>query len=272
MKTVIINADDFGLCESVNKGIIKCLECGTVSDLSFMINLDEFDKSARILERLNIRRFGFHLNITVGKSILGGRSKLADRYGNYLDLSNLVFRMLIGRISANDIYLEIRCQLEFLIKQGYTITHIDSHRNVHLLPWIIRPLILLNNELGLHVPIRVPLEKIYFSKVRGRSVVRIFMINILSTICLFVSGYRRKMRTIGGSLYDNPNMVKTFENILRIVGNSSYEKYEIAVHPGYTSKELSKYDPYTTQRTFEIDSLKSLRPMLRETNISLISH
>ncbi|NJK98737.1 MAG: ChbG/HpnK family deacetylase [Bacteroidales bacterium] len=38
MLRLIINADDFGLCDSVNKGILDCYKTGLVSDFSFIIN------------------------------------------------------------------------------------------------------------------------------------------------------------------------------------------------------------------------------------------
>ncbi len=260
MKSLIINADDFGLCKSVNRGIIECYQHGLVSDFSFMINLEEFDKADEMIKKINIKHVGFHLNLTVGKSVLGEKSKLADDNGKYFDLKILTIKILAGKILIEDIYNEIRTQIKLLIKHGYQITHIDSHCNIHLLPSIMKTLIQLNSEFKLNVPIRMPYEKIHnLSNLIRSNLVRIYSLNFLTKICQFRTSYNVLLiKTIGGNLYNNPNPKAIFNDVIKGVKKCpNNEVYEIAVHPGYPSDTLLNYDKYNTQRLRELEFLKS---------------
>lgn len=256
LKKLIINADDFGLCDSVNQGIIDSLKKGIVSDLSFMINLEEFQDSDNLLKKSSINEVGLHLNLTVGRTILGSKSRIADSKGNYFNLKELFLKIIKNQISSKDIYLEIKAQLKFLIDRGYNITHIDSHRNIHILPSIMKPLLQVNKELGLNVPVRMPFEKINNPFLLTKSnAVRIFLLNVMTLNCWFLTHYNWKIKTVGGNFFNNSKHENVFNEIVKQINKTSYQVFEIAVHPGYLSEKLRKYDSYYEPRLREIEFL-----------------
>ncbi len=271
MKIIIINADDFGLCESVNKGILECLHHGIVSDLSFMINHQEFEHSNNMLRQSGIMKVGFHLNLTVGKSVLGEKSKFVNKKGYYLDFKRLFVRTLINKINIENIYNEIKAQMNLLISHGYKITHIDSHQNIHLLPSIMKTLMQLNKEFGLNVPIRMPYGSLdNILRAGHRNLFRIAILNLLTAYCCFRTGYDPNIRVVGIDLFNNADIINSFDEMSKIIRKSSFEIYEIPVHPGYPSNKLLEYDWYCDQRLRELDLLKdkTVLPKMKDFRIT----
>lgn len=271
MKKIIINADDFGLCESVNKGILECLHHGIVSDLSFMVNHQEFEHSSTMLKQSGIIKVGFHLNLTVGKSVLGEKSKFTDNNGYYLDFKRILIKTLMNRIDMEDIYNEIKVQMNLLISHGYKITHIDSHQSIHLLPSIMKALMRLNKEFGLNVPIRMPYGSLHnILRVGHRNLFRIAILNLLTVHCCFRTKYYLNVRVVGIDLFNNADIINSFEEMSRVIRKSPYEIYEIPVHPGYPSDKLLEYDWYCDQRLRELDLLKdkTVLPKIKDFRIA----
>ncbi len=257
MKKFIINADDFGLCESVNKGILESIQDGIVSDLSFMINVVEFSKSHEMLSTANINKIGYHLNLTVGESLLGLKSNVVNKTGKYFDYRFLLLKIFLGDITGDDITREIRTQVKFLLDHGYSITHIDSHQNIHLIPQVLKPLIKIRNELAPSVPIRMPLEKMRnITKLKMINFYRILILNLLTFYSQTITNYRNGISTIGGNFFHNVENKNVFYNILNEIEKSTNCVFELAVHPGYVSPELRKYDSYLEPRIWELKLLK----------------
>lgn len=270
MKFLILNADDYGLCESVNQGIIECLQYGIVSDVSFMVNADEFEKSHKMLVGIQRKNIGLHLNFTVGKSILGSKSKLVDKNGYYYDLKTLLFKILLKEVSLIDIYEEIRAQIVLLFNHGYTISHIDSHRNIHLLPHIIKALLQVNEDLNLNVPIRMPHERIYsILKLTKSNWLRMGILNLLTSYCSLRTKYKWEIRTIGGNIFNNSDAATAINDIINVIKKSPYKMFEVAVHPGYPSEKLAGYDNYNRQRLWELKILKDKTALFKTDDVQI---
>ena len=84
IKKLIINADDFGMCEGNSLGILLAHEQGIVSSTTVMMNMPyaswALDK-AKAYPNLGI---GVHLTLTAGKPLLSGKKSYTDEAGNFL--------------------------------------------------------------------------------------------------------------------------------------------------------------------------------------------
>lgn len=257
MNFLIINADDYGLCDSVNQGIIECIETGAVSDLSFIVNASEFNTSDKRLKSIHKNDVGFHVNLTTGRSILGAKTKLVNHEGNYYDLKSLCLKLFSRKIPLKDIYCEIKAQIVFLKNHQYNITHIDSHRNIHLLPPIMKVLIKICHELGLVVPIRMPYESVNnLFVLTARNLMRISVLNAMTMYCFLRTRYKWNIRTIGGNFFNNAHPAAVIHEIKTYMKRKPHQAFELAVHPGYTSRQLLEYDEYFQQRITELKTLK----------------
>ena len=65
-KKIIINADDFGLCEGVNKGIVKAHTEGVLTSATLMTNMPRADEAVVLTKSLPSLGVGVHLNLTNG--------------------------------------------------------------------------------------------------------------------------------------------------------------------------------------------------------------
>ena len=274
LKNLIINADDFGICSSVNKGIIECLLNGKVSDLSCMVNFEAFNASVDWLKSIGKINVGIHINLTTGRSLVDPfDSPLSDNNGLYFDLRTLTQKLYFNQINPAAIYKEIKAQFEKLLNRGFLISHVDSHRNIHLLPSIMRPLLNVISDLGLEVNIRMHGEEIgSVFRALWCNIARLFILKLLTVNCYLRTGYRSNIATIGGNFYNNRNPANAFGNALRVMKNSPSEVFEFPVHPGYYSNHLIRYDTYGQQREKELRFLQRNNDFdFTEAGINLVS-
>jgi predicted glycoside hydrolase/deacetylase ChbG (UPF0249 family) len=272
MKQLVINADDFGLCESINKGILECYLNGLVSDFSFLINSENFDKSIKALKDKKIKHFGIHVNLTFGRSFTGNASCLTDNHGNYLSAGRHFKNYLKGKINPDEVYTEVKKQLELLTSRGFEITHLDTHQNIHILPPVYKAINKVKNEYNPKVIIRFPSEPLSFNmRYKLSNFKRIFILNTLSRYSKFKNGIDVKVQAVGGDFYNNKNNKKVIRRVVRKIGTLRKDIFEMAVHPGYYSYEILKYDKYAKQREWELEFLSKPNDIFINNSIKLIS-
>jgi len=77
---LVVNADDLGLVESVNRGIVEAIENGVVTSTSLMVNMPGCDDAIARLQRLRESGksvgVGLHFNVVSGAPLRGGPSLL----------------------------------------------------------------------------------------------------------------------------------------------------------------------------------------------------
>ena len=272
MKQLVINADDFGLCESINKGILECYSNGPVSDFSFLINSENFEKSLKTLKDLKIKNFGIHVNLTFGRSFSGNISCLTDKYGNYLSTGQHFKNYLAGRIKPDEVYTEVKKQLDLLTSQGFEITHLDTHQNIHILTPVYKAINKVRNEYNPKVIIRFPREPLSFNlKYKLSNLKRIFILNTLSGYSKFINGIDVKVQAVGGDFYNNKNNEKVLHRVVKKIGKIRKDIFEMAVHPGYYSDDILKYDSYARQREWELSTLSTPNNIFEENYIKIVS-
>ena len=117
VRELIINADDFGMSASVNRGIIKCHEDGVVTSTSLMVRREAAADAAAYART--------HPNLSVGLHVdLGEWVCEGEEWRPLYTVVPLEDRAAIER--------EIARQLErFRELTGTNPTHLDSHQHVH---------------------------------------------------------------------------------------------------------------------------------------------
>jgi chitin disaccharide deacetylase len=141
---LIVNADDFGYSEAVNKAILTGFESALLTSTSLMANMPGFDDAVGILRRGNVaeQQVGVHLNLTEGFALSGA---VADCPTFCAPDGRFVYRRdrSLFRLSRKErvaVYEELRRQLERVLAAGIRPTHLDSHHHVHT-EWAIAPLV-----------------------------------------------------------------------------------------------------------------------------------
>jgi len=147
VRSLIVNADDFGLTHGVSAGILAAHRHGIVSSTTVMITLD-LDREQLAEARDSGLGLGLHTNFTLGKPLTRGRS-LVDGNGAFVRDA----RRAAARAEAREVRAEVEAQVERfekLVKRRPT--HLDTHHHVGLYPPVRDVVLEVARKLG--VPVR----------------------------------------------------------------------------------------------------------------------
>lgn len=139
MRSLIINADDFGLSHDTFETTVDCFEAGLLTSATIMVGCEA---SARAYEYARQNRkhfsFGLHFNIVDGFQPMEPKeTTLCDDPGAFRDSQSQRVCALAGWITQEDIRREFRLQLEELRDNHVEVTHVDSHGHLHKFPIVI---------------------------------------------------------------------------------------------------------------------------------------
>ena len=166
-RSLIVNADEFGLTEGINEGIIEVHAHGIVTSTTMVANFWAFDHAAALSRTHPDLAVGVHLNLTHGMPILPQDRvhTLVDENGYFFRRRPFLQRLILGQISMIQVYEEFRAQIDKVIGAGIEPSHIDSHESVYMYPdlffKVVRPIARLYR-----LPIRLqqePMDREMFS-------------------------------------------------------------------------------------------------------------
>jgi len=162
MKQLIVNADDFGLTNQVNRGILAAHRHGIVTSATLMANGEAFESAVEIARHAPDLGVGIHLNLTQGIPVSPAHTirTLVDKRGRlYLSPGRLWRGVVTRQVSLDDIHTELRAQIAKVRRAGISPTHLDGHKHVHVLPGISKVVIRLAGDFGIR-SVRCPVEEI----------------------------------------------------------------------------------------------------------------
>jgi len=134
---LVVNADDFGISESVNRAIKECFEKKYIDRTTVMANMPFAEEAAQIARENGFNdKVGLHVNLTQGKPLTEDIAKnplFCDENGEFTAAfyRNTLLRLRMDKKSMEDMYTEIKAQLDEYVRLGFTLNHIDSHHHVH---------------------------------------------------------------------------------------------------------------------------------------------
>ena len=138
-KRIIINADDFGLCDGVNKAVAQAHTEGVLTSATIMANMPAAEEAVKIAKKLPSLGVGVHLNLFEGRPVSKDSRVdcLLDANGRFA-LSPVRLSLLsMGRHKTrNAIRTELAAQIQWVIDSGLAPTHLDSHKHIHSFPAI----------------------------------------------------------------------------------------------------------------------------------------
>ena len=165
MKSLIVNADDFGLHTAVNHAIIEGYEKGCLRSTSLMPTGSAVEEAAEMARRHPDLGIGAHLTLVAEKPMLPPdkvRSLIGPDGHFFPDHVAFIKAFLQGKIRMAELYAECEAQLQRIESLGVTISHLDSHQHLHVLPRVIDICLELAARHGIH-RMRLPAEGYFFS-------------------------------------------------------------------------------------------------------------
>ena len=277
MKYLIINADDFGLHETVNQGIIHGFTAGIVTSTTIMASGKAFEHAISLASDNLQLGIGVHLTL-VGekpvcdadkiKSLLDNEGCLAPEYPQFL------LRYMLGKIELSDIRRELTAQVQKVVDSGIQITHLDSHQHMHIVPGIINITIDIAKQFGIKA-MRIPAEPYLFVGNYPCSPKRIIARAGLTCLAQFAGRKIKKsaitMPNHFFGMLAGGNMREEF--LLNIIDALPEGITEIMMHPGSNNELLNKSYNWNYHGQEELAAITSdnVRCRLADRKIDLIS-
>lgn len=158
---LIVNADDFGIAEAVNRGVVEAFDRGIVTSTSIMATGDAFDHAVELARSRPSLAVGVHLVLTEHRPLVAGR-KAATFTGPdgkfHAHTVALARRQLRGALDLDAVREELDAQIRHVQAAGLFIGHLDGHQHVHALPGIARVVAELAAAHGIRA-VRYPAER-----------------------------------------------------------------------------------------------------------------
>lgn len=237
---LIINSDDFGFSKGINRGIITAFKEGLISTTTIMINMPDAGDAISLWNENQKLGLGLHANITKGKSCLGLKS-LVDGNGEFRkidDFENHVF-------NKEDVYNELKAQVEKLLSYEVLIDHLDCHHPIHVNKIVREVTAKICKEYNLPIRSEHPL------------LVKFFRSEGILTTDTFCKDFIKENARV--------------ETIIKFIDkNLENESGEIMTHLGFMDDETIKRTTYQ-KRDEEIEELRKLKSLGYYKNFKLIT-
>jgi predicted glycoside hydrolase/deacetylase ChbG (UPF0249 family) len=160
LRQLVVNADDLGLTVGVNDGIFDAHDLGILTSASLFATAPASADAIRRARRRSIG-IGVHLALVDGAPTLPARTvpTLVTGDGRFRQSWRpFLAACLQGRVSLEDVERELSAQIVRVQAAGIAVTHLDTHKHVHLYPPVFAIVARLAARFGIAV-VRMPYER-----------------------------------------------------------------------------------------------------------------
>lgn len=275
MKRIIVNADDFGRHELINRAVERAFNSGCLKSATLMAGGIAFDDAVKLAKKIPNLGVGIHFTLANGNPILPPNEipSLVTSEGIFHgDYIKFLKRYLSGKISLSEVRSELAAQLEKILNTGLTLTHFDSHQHLHHIPGIIEIVLELAAAKNISA-MRVANTKLFDGELDslGKFIGRLG----LSSLAKFAAhlAHKKNFATpehfagiVAGESVNENFMLKLIENLRE--GTT-----EIMLHPGTDNKILQDFCQWEHDFEEELAAVTSPKVLnaLAEKNISAIN-
>ena len=136
MIKLFINADDFGISESVNRAVVECFQRGYISATTLMVNMPLCDDAVQLSHDGDFFNcVGLHLNVIEGCPLSENIKKYPIFCGDDGKFNDNINRNKIKRfcLSSDEkkaLSKEFEMQIDKYFSYGFA-GHVDSHQHTH---------------------------------------------------------------------------------------------------------------------------------------------
>lgn len=265
---LIVNADDLGLSEKVNVGILRAHNHGIVTAASIMAVGSAYDHAVNLCHSNPSLDVGIHLTLIEEKPLLptNSISSLVDDKGRFhRNVKEFTKRYYLGKINFDEVRIELEAQIVKVLANNIRISHIDSHQHVHLLPQILSVALELAEQYRIG-SIRIPWEKFHWKEVLSlSSVARNFQLCILRVFCYQAAkSIKNMVRTDHFMGFLNGGNLN-IENLRKLLLNMPKSGVcELMCHPSLVDSETRyahwKYNGHSELSALLDEEIKQLIP------------
>lgn len=271
---LIVHADDFGLTEKINEGILRAHQRGILTSASIMACGEAFEHAAVLARSTPALDVGIHLTLIEERPLSPPHEipSLVGLDGKFHPHAvQFTRRYLTGKINLAEVKKELEAQIEKILAAGVLPSHIDSHQHMHMLPGVLRIAAGLGRTYGIHA-MRIPNEFNMLGRFTEVPIGRIAQALVLSFFCHQANGsIETKTDYFAGFLCGGKLTKANLRTLLTTLPRQG--TCEIMCHPGLEGPD-SRYAHWHYQWLEELNALidGEIKRLLRELGIQLISY
>lgn len=275
MKKLIVNADDFGRHELINRAVEQAFNGGCLRSASLMAGGIAFDDAVKLAKNLRGLGVGIHFTLANGNPILPPEEipTLTTADGKFHgDYVIFLKRYLSGKISLEEVRSELAAQLEKISRTGLNLTHFDSHQHLHHVPGIIDIALDLAAAKNISA-MRVAETRIFDGELKnlGQLIGRAG----LSSLAKFAAHRARKKNFIApehfAGIVAGESVSENF--LLKLIEHLRDGTTEVMLHPGTDNEILRGFCDWAHDFEAELNAVTSPKVLnlLAEKNITAIN-
>ncbi len=239
-RVLIVNADDFGLAECVNRGIEKAHREGILTSATLLSNGPAFSDAVERIGRAADLGVGLHLNLLRGRpvappdrvaALVGADGRM---HGGFLSAG----LRSCSRAFRQAAEYEYNAQIEKALRAGVRLTHLDSEKHHAVWPPLARVVERLAIRHGIPA-LRRPAEAVW-TCLRRMPGVRVRGL-MSAAVVRSVAAMRRARLATPGRFFGQVHIGAMDEAVwLRLLDALAEGVTEVMTHPGfYLPQELS---------------------------------
>jgi predicted glycoside hydrolase/deacetylase ChbG (UPF0249 family) len=151
-KQLIINADDFGFSDGVNRAILRAAREGVLTSTTLAANMPCAEAAASEVQDSSELGVGVHLNVVRGRPLssadmvpwlVGPDGCFRRRFWSFCPVQFSLDPQILAQVER-----EYRVQIEQVLAWGIRPTHLDSERHHAAWPTLFRLMVKLAEEYG----------------------------------------------------------------------------------------------------------------------------
>lgn len=272
---LIVNADDFGLTGGVNRAVAELHAAGVLTSTTLMARAAAIEDAIRMARGTPTLGVGCHVVLVDGKPVLSPAREIPHlanpTTGRFRPTLGRFLAWLLGFAAgsgsaaerAREMEAEAAAQIARLQAQGVRLTHIDTHKHVHMFPAALRPVLRAAGRAGIRV-VRNPFEPAWSARATpGAPWLRRMEVNALRRL---ETRFRRivaeeSFRTTDGALGVLATGTLDARTVHALAGAMPPQGvYELVSHPGYNDADLQRaHTRLLASREVEREALMALR-------------
>lgn len=143
MRRLIVNADDFGLTDGINRVVLDLHQLGALRSTTLMAAAPRFSEAVEMSRQQTSLGVGCHVVLVDGTPVANPAAiptllKPGSREARFRStLGEFVRDLYLGRIDRAHIEQEAIAQILRLRQAGVAVTHIDTHKHTHMFPAVL---------------------------------------------------------------------------------------------------------------------------------------
>jgi len=275
LKRILVNADDFGRHELINRAVGRAFDTGCLRSATLMAGGIAFDDAVALAKKNPGLGVGIHFTLANGNPVLPPKEiptlVTADGifHGDYV---KFLKRYISGKISLDEVRSELAAQLEKIRRAGLTLTHVDSHQHLHHVPGIVEIVLDLAASAGINA-MRVANTKIFDGELDslGKFIGRLG----LGSLAKFAAHAAHKKHFATpehfAGIVAGESVSENF--MLKLIENLSDGTTEVMLHPGTDNTILRDFCEWDHDFEEELAAVTSPRVLnlLAEKNIQAVN-